>query len=91
MRILEFIAVSKKLGKLSGRTVLLVGPPGVGKTSIAKSIATCLDRKFAKISLGGENDVSVIKGHRKFGNILRKNLFGLLSWKNNLGFKNSAV
>lgn len=64
-RILEFIAVSKVKGTVRGKSLLLVGPPGVGKTSIASSIAKCLNRKFARISLGGEHDVAVIKGHRK--------------------------
>ena len=62
---MEFIAVSKLKGQVTGKTLLLVGPPGVGKTSIASSIARCLGRKFARISLGGEHDTSVIKGHRK--------------------------
>lgn len=64
-RILEFIAVSKFRGTVKGKSLLLAGPPGVGKTSIASSIAKCLGRKFARISLGGEYDVAVIKGHRK--------------------------
>lgn len=64
-KILEFIAVSKIRGSVKGKNLLLVGPPGVGKTSIASSIARCLDREFVRISLGGESDVAVIKGHRK--------------------------
>jgi ATP-dependent Lon protease len=64
-RILEFIAVSKLKGEVKGKALLLVGPPGTGKTSIATSIAKCLGRKFQRISLGGENDVSIVKGHRK--------------------------
>lgn len=64
-KILEFIAVSKIRGSVKGKNLLLVGPPGVGKTSVASSIARCLDREFVRISLGGESDVAVIKGHRK--------------------------
>jgi Lon-like ATP-dependent protease len=64
-RILEFIAVAQRQGTLKQKVILLDGPPGVGKTSIAKSIARCLNRAFARISLGGEYDVNIIKGHRK--------------------------
>ena len=64
-RILEFIAVAKLKGNIRGKSLLLVGPPGVGKTSIGASIGKCLNRKFARISLGGEYDVSILKGHRK--------------------------
>lgn len=64
-KILEFIAVSKLRQTTKGKNMLLVGPPGTGKTSIASSIAKCLGREFVRISLGGESDVSLIKGHRK--------------------------
>ena len=64
-RILEFIAVASLRGSLSGKSLLLVGPPGVGKTSIGASIAKCLGRKYGRISLGGEHDVAILKGHRK--------------------------
>ena len=64
-RILEFIAVAKLRNKIKGKNILLVGPPGVGKTSIASSIARCLNREFFRISLGGETDVALLKGHRK--------------------------
>jgi len=64
-RILEFLAVSKLRRTASGKTLLLAGPPGVGKTSIASTIAECLGRKFVRVSLGGESDVAIIKGHRR--------------------------
>jgi ATP-dependent Lon protease len=64
-RILEFIAVAKLRNKIKGKNILMVGPPGVGKTSIASSIAKCLNREFIRISLGGESDVAILKGHRR--------------------------
>mmetsp|Transcript_15778 Transcript_15778/g.17813 ORF Transcript_15778/g.17813 Transcript_15778/m.17813 type:complete len:1051 (+) Transcript_15778:210-3362(+) len=64
-RILEFIAVGNLRGSVQGKILLLVGPPGVGKTSIGKSIAEALDRKFYRFSVGGLSDVSEIKGHRR--------------------------
>ncbi|CCH58665.1 hypothetical protein TBLA_0A08760 [Henningerozyma blattae CBS 6284] len=64
-RILEFIAVGKLLGKVDGKILCFVGPPGVGKTSIGKSIARSLSREFYRFSVGGLTDVAEIKGHRR--------------------------
>ncbi len=64
-RIIEFLALGALKGGTSGSIMLFVGPPGVGKTSIGKSIAQALNRPFYRLSLGGVDDESVIKGHRK--------------------------
>ncbi|KAG8099029.1 hypothetical protein GUJ93_ZPchr0013g35310, partial [Zizania palustris] len=64
-RILEFIAVGKLRGTSQGNIICLSGPPGVGKTSIGRSIARALDRKFYRFSVGGLADVAEIKGHRR--------------------------
>ena len=64
-RIIEFLAVGAYKGSISGSIVLLVGPPGVGKTSVGKSIAESLGRPFYRFSLGGMRDEAEIKGHRR--------------------------
>ncbi len=83
-RILEYLSVRKLTSKATGPILCFVGPPGVGKTSLGRSIARALNKKFVRVSLGGVHDEAEIRGHRK-------NLYWCPSGKNYSGNKKSRI